>query len=72
MSTGNLDLSNGRFGALTARAFVGNRPHGVVAEEPHWRCECECGQSAIVPSKELISGQRNSCGCSKEQDSIFH
>lgn len=30
-----------------------------------WECECECGVTTIVASRELLSGETRSCGCKK-------
>ena len=31
----------------------------------HWKCECECGNIAIVDGTRLRSGNTKSCGCGK-------
>lgn len=55
-----LDLSNQRFGRLTAlRPVPGKRYHGFVV----WECICDCGKKVRVASGMLRSGNTRSCGC---------
>lgn len=46
----------------------------VVLEESHrlggkvyWRCQCDCGQKAIVRGDSLRSGLTRSCGCIQKE-----
>lgn len=32
-----------------------------------WYCECDCGNSCLVASSNLLSGNTQSCGCLKEK-----
>ena len=68
----NQDISNMRFGLLTAlyptlkRANNGN----VI-----WHCKCECGNECDVTIGNLKRGHTRSCGCkhrSKWEDFIFN
>lgn len=52
------DLSQQKFGKLTAKYSV-----GIIGGRTHWFCECECGGTKIVSSKELLANHVKSCGC---------
>ncbi len=71
MSTGILDLSNGRFNNLTVKSYVGERPHKNVANVEHWKCECTCGRSLIVASLDLMSGMSTPSGCCTGTDTLM-
>ena len=53
------DLTDQKFGRLTARAFVGIGKHGCAL----WLCDCECGKQTTVQGSSLTSRQTKSCGC---------
>lgn len=54
-----MDLTNQKFGRLTAKEIAENIPgKGNV-----WRCECECGGQKNVPASYLRNGHTRSCGC---------
>ena len=52
------DLTNQKFGRLTAKEVVGKDKKGIL-----WRCECECGGEKVVPATYLRNGHTQSCGC---------
>ena len=52
------DLLGQRFGRLTVLGSA-RKPNGTWV----WRCQCECGNEAMVPSSDLRSGKTQSCGC---------
>ncbi len=55
------DLTGLTFGKLTAlRKDVGKLSGGSLV----WICACECGNEIPVPSRDLLSGNTKSCGCS--------
>jgi PII-like signaling protein len=58
------DLAGQRFGKLTATRQLPERIRGAVA----WECICSCGNTVVVPSKSLIGGNTQSCGCSRMKD----
>ena len=66
------DLTNLTFGRLKAIKNVGTNKYGVAL----WECLCECGNTAIITSRNLISGHTKSCGCysyeCKKDKSIKH
>ena len=55
------DLTNRRFGLLVANKKVGTNNYGYSI----WECTCDCGMTAFVSSRELLSGDTLSCGCKK-------
>lgn len=53
-------LTGRTFGRLT----VLNRDHSKrTTKNAWWLCQCECGQTTLVPSMNLTSGNTSSCGC---------
>ena len=56
-----LNLIGEKFGRLTVQEWVGNGK---------WKCLCECGNTILVQTDNLKSGNTKSCGCyQKEQAS---
>lgn len=56
------NLTNQRFGRLTAMEYLGSNNKGGTL----WKCVCECGNdNFITTSHHLISGNTKSCGCLK-------
>jgi hypothetical protein len=53
-----LDLTNKKFGLLTAHWPAGMRSRYVM-----WLASCDCGQTALARSSYLTSGHTKSCGC---------
>lgn len=47
------------FNLLTVTEFVGRDKHGNIL----WECKCACGNTSVVPTKHLKSGNTRSCGC---------
>lgn len=60
-----VDLTNKVFAKLTIVEEV-DKQHGRTA----WKCLCECGNTVIVLSKDLVSGNTRSCGCLKGESNI--
>lgn len=61
-----LDISNRRFGRLTAVSLIGRRNGQTL-----WRCVCQCGRVVVTRSCRLTSGETKSCGCfAREQTSL--
>lgn len=56
------DLTGQRFGHLVAIEDSGG-PLKYSCRP--WRCRCDCGREAIVPSTWLVKGAQTSCGCIK-------
>jgi hypothetical protein len=57
------DISDQRFGKLTALYATGERKRGSYI----WLCECECGVFVEIPSAYLCSGDTKSCGCLRDK-----
>lgn len=55
------DLTNQKFGMLTALYVVGSNKYNFKI----WRCKCDCGNEKDIASRELLSGDTVSCGCQK-------
>lgn len=53
------DITNRRFGRLTALRRAENSPRGHVK----WHCRCDCGNKSVVHATSLMSGKTTSCGC---------
>lgn len=56
--TQRIDIKGQRFGRYVVQEYVANN---------QWRCLCDCGVSKLVPSVELRSGRRKSCGCLRKE-----
>lgn len=61
-----LNLSEQRFGKLTAICTVGSNAQG----NSMWLCLCDCGKSVVVNSQNLKNGHTKSCGCRKVEATI--
>lgn len=53
-----IDLTNKKFGKLTAIEYKGRNKSGGV-----WRCLCDCGNEVLVLGGNLRKGKTQSCGC---------
>lgn len=53
------DITNQKFGHLTALYFSGYTPSKRIK----WHCICDCGKEIDVLKESLISGHTTSCGC---------
>lgn len=51
------DISNQKFGLLTAVKYVGDEK---------WECKCECGNVVYATGNSLRTGRRTNCGCNKK------
>lgn len=55
-----LDLTGKRFGRL----IVQDRDQ-TINRRTRWRCLCDCGNIAVVGSRDLVARKTQSCGCLK-------
>lgn len=55
--------ANANYGRLTAIQPAGKDKWGNM----RWECICECGNTRIVSSRSLRSGNTQSCGCFQKQ-----
>lgn len=54
-----IDIRGHKFGKLVAIERSENSSRGMTT----WKCDCECGMSKVVQTKDLTSGNTKSCGC---------
>jgi len=59
----SVDISNARFGSLTAMSQSGWHIQSSGRRMPIWRCKCDCGSELDVRKTYLTSGDTKSCGC---------
>lgn len=57
------DFTNKTFGKLTARKIAKKDNSG----HNYWQCDCECGNTIIVRSTELMNGKRTMCNSCKKK-----
>ena len=57
------DLTNQRFGRLIAIEPTPERKTRSIV----WKCRCDCGREAFVPSIWLRRGIKQSCGCLQDE-----
>lgn len=53
------DITNQKFGNLTAIEPTQDRKHGSVV----WKCQCDCGNIHYTTAELLLNGRTKSCGC---------
>ena len=56
------DLRLRKFGLLTPICMTEERSYKAII----WECMCDCGNKALVSSRNLLKGDTKSCGCLKE------
>lgn len=64
MPKASYDLEGQRFGRLLVQETVKVKSNNGGR---HWKCLCDCGNTAIVRTSHLTSGHTVSCGCRKEE-----
>ena len=63
-----IDLLGMKFGRLTVRKEAPKRGKFIC-----WECDCDCGNTAIVTTRDLRNGDTKSCGClAQENRSACH
>jgi hypothetical protein len=58
-----VDLTNKKFGKLTVINLIEN----YSKKGRHWNCICECKNTKIVKSGDLVNNNTKSCGCLKKE-----
>ena len=53
------DIIGQRFGKLVVRSYVGIDKYGATLFE----CDCDCGNTTILPRYSLVGNRTHSCGC---------
>ncbi len=59
------DEKGHKYGRLRVMSFS----HVDRNRKPHWNCECDCGNNAVVVGPALRSGHTQSCGCLRRDKS---
>lgn len=59
------DITGNRYGKLVALYAVSEHYGDYGASV--WRCRCDCGREVNVTYSSLLSGNKKSCGCLKEE-----
>ncbi len=60
------DLVGHRFMLLAViRQATSSEIKNITGNCIQWFCQCDCGNTLIVPSNQLTSGRTKSCGCGK-------
>lgn len=59
------DLTGMKFGKLTVIKYS-----GIINHHAAWECKCECGNTAVVRSNDLHSGNVKSCGCLRKANGL--
>ena len=62
MGRPRIDLTGQRFGKLLV---IGEK--GRINEQVAWECQCDCGNTTVVRSSDLRSGDTKSCGCLRKE-----
>lgn len=57
------DISNQRFGRLTAIEFSDYVKEPSGRRKERWLCKCDCGNDIVVLKSGLLGGNTKSCGC---------
>lgn len=61
------DITGKRFGRLVVQAFSEVRKGGSF-----WVCSCDCGNTKVVKTSDLCSGNTPSCGCIRRKHGCSH
>ena len=61
-----IDLTNQKFGRLTAISFAGKNKYNRAM----WLCRCSCGKEKVISSNSLRRGLTRSCGCLDQEAHI--
>lgn len=64
--TRGYDLTGIRFSKLVVLKRVENLGNHV-----RWLCQCDCGNTSVVSTTNLLSGHTTSCGCARKTKSGF-
>lgn len=65
------DLTNRRFGLLTALELCDDERKTAKNRSNYWRCICDCGKETIVSTSSLLSSETRSCGCKANYSSFW-
>lgn len=68
MGTKFIDRTNMRYGKLLVLQRAGTNALRKVT----WKCLCDCGNTTVVPSGALATGNTSSCGCGVKEAITKH
>lgn len=57
------DLLGEKFGLLTVINRLEDKKYPSGSIQRRWLCKCECGNTTVSTSAQLLSGGKMSCGC---------
>lgn len=69
--TSSKDISNHKFGLLTALCLTEDKRKTSKNRANYWKCLCECGKETVVSTSSLMSGSTRSCGCKANYSSFW-
>ena len=61
-----LDIQNQKFNRLTALT-LSDKSH---YQADYWNCLCDCGNSVVLLTRQIIKGNVKSCGCLLRESSV--
>lgn len=64
---GKINLVGKKFGRLTVQFFNGHGRTSGGESKRMWKCLCDCGESSVVNTSALTSGNTRSCGCLQKE-----
>ncbi len=62
-----LKVMTGQFGRLTVLEHAGTHVAKGGGKSSLWKCQCSCGNTAVVRGAQLRNGKVRSCGCIKQE-----
>jgi len=65
-----IDLTGKKFGKLLVLSR--NKEIKAKNKQSHWNCICDCGNTVVVNSSNLVRGHTSSCGCIKVEAITKH
>lgn len=65
LQNNRIDLTGQRYGFLTVL-----QPSENIGIRTTWLCQCDCGSTTIVKTRELRRGKVASCGCRKKPNGL--
>ncbi len=54
-------------GDIYGRLTLIDRSHSDAAKNIVWKCQCSCGETSFVRTRDLTTGKTKSCGCLRRE-----